>query len=113
MSADYEAETKKLKDRYYELQGLLDGFKKQNRDARKFAELVEAYTDITEVTEELLHTLVDKIVVHEKEVIDGEIIMRVDIYYRFIGKVGDQDGEALKAPKIRRNTKLLMEAGAI
>lgn len=113
MSADYEAETKKLKDRYYELQGLLDGFKKQNRDARKFAELVEAYTDIIEVTEELLHTLVDKIVVHEKEVINGEIIMRVDIYYRFIGKVGDQDGEALKAPKIRRNSKLLMEAGAI
>ena len=57
--------------------------------------------------------MVDKIVVHEKEVINGEIIMRVDIYYRFIGKVGDQDGEALKAPKIRRNTKLLMEAGAI
>ena len=73
----------------------------------------EAYTDITEVTEELLHTLVDKIVVHEKEVIDGEIIMRVDIYYRFIGKVGDAEGEALKAPKIRRNTKLLMEAGII
>ena len=45
--------------------------------------------------------------------INGEIIMRVDIYYRFIGKVGDQDGEALKAPKIRRNTKLLMEAGVI
>ena len=115
--SDLETILKKLyEDRvfgYYELQGLLDGFKKQNRDARKFAELVEAYTDITEVTEELLHTLVDKIVVHEKEVINGEIIMRVDIYYRFIGKVGDQDGEALKAPKIRRNTKLLMEAGAI
>lgn len=50
---------------------------------------------------------------HEKEVIDGKIVMRVDIYYRFIGKVGDKDGEDLKAPKIRRNTKLLMEAGVI
>lgn len=113
MSADYEEEAKRLKDRYYELQGLLDTFTKQNQDAKKFAKLVETYTDITEVTEELLHTLVDKIVVHEKEVIDGEIVMRVDIYYRFIGKVGDKDGEALKAPKIRRNTKLLMEAGVI
>ena len=111
MSADYEAETVRVKDRYYELQTLLDGFSKQSRDAQKFAKLVEAYTDITEVTEELLHTLVDKIVVHEKEVVDGKIIMRVDIYYRFIGKVGDKDGEALQAPKIRRNTKLLMEAG--
>ena len=113
MSADYEAELKKMKDRYYELQGMLDTFTKQNQDVKKFAKLVETYTDITEVTEELLHTLVDKNVVHEKEVIDGEIIMRVDIYYRFIGKVGDKDGEALKAPNIRRNTKLLMEAGVL
>lgn len=113
MSADYEAETVRVKDRYYELQTLLDGFSKQSRDAQKFAKLVESYTDITEVTEELLHTLVDKIVVHEKEVVDGKIIMRVDIFYRFIGKVGDKDGEALQAPKIRRNTKLLMEAGVL
>lgn len=113
MSADYEAEAKKLKERYYELQTLLDTYSKQTDDIRRFAKLVEAYTDITEVTEELLHTLVDKIVVHEKEVVDGEIIMRVDIYYRFIGKVGDAEGEALKAPKIHRNTKLLMEAGII
>ena len=113
MSADYEEESKKLKQRYCELQGLLNTFAKQNQDAKKFAKLVETYTDITEVTEELLHTLVDKIVVHEKEVIDGKIVMRVDIYYRFIGRVGDKDGEDLKAPKIRRNTKLLMEAGVI
>ena len=113
MSADYEAELKKMKDRYYELQGMLDTFTKQNQDVKKFAKLVETYTEIPEVTEELLHTLVDKMVVHEEEVIDGEIIMRVDIYYRFIGHVSDKDGEALKAPNIRRNTKLLMEAGVL
>ena len=113
MSADYEAESKKLKDRYYELQNLLDTYSRQSRDAREFAKLVERYTDITEVTEELLHTLIDKIVVHKKEVVDGEVIMRVDIYYRFIGKVGNADGEALKAPKIRRNTRLLAEAGVL
>lgn len=104
LSADYEVEEKKLKDRYNELQGLLDGFTKQSRNARDFAKLVESYTDITEVTEELLHTLVDKIVVHEKEVVDGETIMRVDIYYRFIGKVGDWDGEALAVSGMRVNT---------
>lgn len=54
MSADYEAELKKMKDRYYELQGMLDTFTKQNQDVKKFAKLVETYTDITEVTEELL-----------------------------------------------------------
>ena len=113
MSADYEAEAKKLNDRYNELQGLLANYTKQSRNAKDFAKLVEPYTDIAEVTAELLHTLVDKIVVHEKEVVDGEIIMLVDIYYRFIGKVGNADGEPLKAPKIRRSTKMLMKAGVL
>ena len=73
---------------------------------------MEQYTDITELTPELLHTLVEKIVVHEKEVVDGQIVMRVDIYYRFIGKVGAENGDNLKATNFRRNSKLLAEAGA-
>lgn len=113
LSATYEAEAATLKSRYSELQNLLSGYSKQTRNAKEFAELVEQYTDITELTETLLHTLIDKIIVHEKEVIDGEIVMKVDIYYRFIGKVGDENGEEIKAPKMRRNTKLLMEAGVL
>lgn len=91
----------------------MSSFTKKARSAKAFAEQVEQYTDITEVTAELLHALVENIVVHEKEVVDGQIIMRVDIYYRFIGKIGAMDGEDLQAPKIRRNTKLLREAGVL
>lgn len=111
MSANYEAEMTQMKTRYTEIQMQLSTYARKTRSAKVFADLVEQYTNITEVTAELLHTLIDKIVVHEKEVIDGQIIMRVDIHYRFIGKVGSMDGEDLQAPKIRRNTKLLMEAG--
>ena len=93
MSADYEAEQKKAKDRLNELQGQLDAFTKRTRDVKDFAALVEQYPDITELNEEMLHTLIDKIVVHEKELDDdGEVVMKVDIYYRFIGKVGDING---------------------
>ncbi len=74
---------------------------------------MEPYSDITVLTEELLHTLIDKIVVHEKEVIDGETVMRAEVYYRFIGSVGDKNGETLKVSKARRNTKLLMETDVI
>ena len=99
LSADYEAESSKLKDRCKELQNLLDSFTKRSREARDFAALVEQYTDITELTEELVHTLIEKIVVHEKMVADTETTMRVDIYYRFVGNVGGLDGEVLKAKK--------------
>ena len=96
ISADYEAEQKKAKNRLGELQNQLDAFTKRARNARDFAALVEQYTDITKLDAELLHTLIDKIVVHEKEMDDdGVVVMKVDIYYRFIGKVGDMKGEDL------------------
>lgn len=40
-----------------------------------------------------LHTLIDRIVIHEKEMDGDEMIMRVDVYYRFIGYVGDKTGD--------------------
>ena len=77
-------------------------------DIQKHAALAAADHDAyVEITAELLQMLVDKIIVYEKEVIDGQIIMRVDIYYRFIGKVGTVDSNSLPAPRIRRDTKLL------
>ena len=53
--------------------------------------------DIQELTAPLLHTLIDHVVIHEKEEVDGEVIMRVEIYYRFIGKVGDENGDDICA----------------
>ena len=104
MSESYEAETATLKTRQTELQNLMSAHKKKTNDTRNFAELVRQYTDITELTEPLLHTLIEKIVVHEKERLDGEMIMRVEIYYCFIGKVGSADGKDLTAPQIRRKS---------
>ena len=46
--------------------------------------------DITDVTEEILNTLVNMIIVHEKEVINDEIIIKLDIYYCCIGNIGDE-----------------------
>ena len=51
--------------------------------------MVAPYANITELDEELVHTLIEKIIVHEKEIIDGETVMRIEIYYRFIGKTSD------------------------
>ncbi len=52
--------------------------------------------------------LIEKVVVHEKEIIDGETVMRTDIYYRFISKVGNEDGESLKTQKTRQGSHKLV-----
>ena len=107
MSASYEDEAAKLKERSMELQRMMDAWGKRSRNAGEFAELVAQYTDITELTEELLNTLIEKIVVHEKEIIDGEAVMRLDIHYRFIGKIGEDTGDDTKVKvKVRKFFKV-------
>ena len=95
LSASYEDESKKLKERYMELQNRIASYGRQSKSSEEFAELVSRYTDITELSEELLNTLVEKIAVHEREIVDGEALMRVDIYYRFVGSIGGDEGVLL------------------
>ena len=81
--------------------------RKESMAIERFTEMIEPYVNITELTEELLNTLLEKVVVHEKEVINGQMAMRVDIYYRFIRNIGDESGGSLLAPGMRRNNKML------
>ena len=89
LSAKYEAETKELKTRATEIQALLTEATTKTQDIQDFTDLVAPYANITELNEKLVHTLIKKIIVHEKEIINGETVMRIEIYYRFIGKTGD------------------------
>ena len=49
--------------------------------------LIKQYANPTELTAELLNTLIEKIVVHEATTVDGMREQNIDIYYRFIGKI--------------------------
>ena len=68
-----------------------------------FLDKAKRYTDITELTPELLRLFIEKIVVHEKEVKwSKHASQTVEIYYNGIGYVGSgqQDvEEALEAPE--------------
>lgn len=50
--------------------------------------MIKKYRSPTELTAELLNTLIEKIVVHEAvKQNDGTREQEVEIYYRFIGKI--------------------------
>ena len=50
--------------------------------------LIRRYTDPTELTAELLNTLIEKILVHEAvKHPDGTREQEVEIFYRFVGKI--------------------------
>ena len=57
-------------------------------DAEKWIALMKECVNPTELTAELLNTLIEKIVVHEAvKGEDGSREQEVEIFYRFIGKI--------------------------
>ena len=40
-----------------------------------------------ELTTEILHEFIDKVVVHHRQQIDGQTVQKVEIYYKIVGKV--------------------------
>lgn len=58
------------------------------KNVEYFLPLIRKYTDITELNAHVLNELIEKIVVHEKQVDgDGVKSQEVDIYYKFIGYI--------------------------
>ena len=56
--------------------------------AEKWIGLMKQYVNPTELTAELLHTLIENILVHEEQTSeDGSREQEVEIFYRFIGKI--------------------------
>ena len=91
MSENMEKELSTVKARLNEITSVLKNSEKNAENAKRFIQLIENYTDITELDYELIHTLIEKIYIHERQNIDGKAVVKVDIYYRFIGYISNND----------------------
>lgn len=85
LSGAYESEQAELKAQNAMLQAEVDSFDADSVKADRFIELLEKYTDFTELTAPMINELVDRIVVHEADKSSGKRIQRVDIHLSFIG----------------------------
>ena len=70
LSTKYDAETRGLKICAAEIQALLTEATTKTQGIQDFTDLLAPYANITELDEELVHTLIEKIIVHEKEIIN-------------------------------------------
>ncbi len=87
LSANYEREQTELENKIHELSETISANHKNDENAVNFVDLIKGYSDIGELTQALLNTLIDRIEVHEPEEIDGEYVQLVDIYYKFVGMI--------------------------
>lgn len=86
MSTNYENEQKMLEGRVSELCDLISDEQETNINVERFLALVQKYTDIQELTAEVVREFVEKIYVHQVERIDGRKIQRVRIVWNCIGE---------------------------
>ena len=89
LSASYEAEQNQLESRKAELTEFIDASKKQRLNVDSFLGMVRKYTDITELTAEIIRSFVEKIEVLKPEKVPGTRTKKqtIVIYWNFIGAV--------------------------
>jgi len=86
MMEAYESEQRELKERYEALIAAIGQAEEAYDNVGNFVNLIRKHTDIQELDAHILNLLIDKIVVHEKVILeDGNKSQRVDIHYKFIG----------------------------
>ena len=92
MAPGYEREQALLKAKRDELSREIESSEEVYENIERFLPVIWKYTDIEKLDARILNELIDRIVVHEKELgPDGLKHQRVDIHYKFIGYV-DIDG---------------------
>ena len=88
LSEKYQGEQRELDVKIERLHEAMETAAQTAVDAEKWIGLMKQYVNPTELTAELLNTLIEKILVHEAvKSEDGSREQEVEIFYRFIGKI--------------------------
>jgi len=86
MSANYEAEQQTIENRLAELKSIMTEEKENALNVDHFLTLVRKYTDIKEITAEIIREFVEKIYVYKADRIDGRRVQRIKIVWNCIGE---------------------------
>ncbi len=86
MSASYEEEQHTLESRVAELKALIASEKERSASVDSFLTLVRKYTDIQELTAEVIREFVEKVYVYQTERVGGYKVQRIRIVWNCIGE---------------------------
>ena len=85
LSFNYDKEQQELKLKIEQLSKDIENTEKKDTDVTQFISNVKKYTEIEHLTAEILNELIERIVIHQQEKIDGKKTQEIDIYYRGVG----------------------------
>ena len=87
LAKSYEDEGNDLKQKTIELQNALTASVQDEEKLSKFLKIVKAYTEIQELTPEILNSFIEKIYIGETKRYDGRKMQDVEIIYKFVGAI--------------------------
>ncbi len=85
LTVSLETEQRQLKAAIPEMEASLDATTDKAADLQRFIERARQVTRLTELTPEIVHEFIEKIVVSKPNKVDGKRHQRVDIHYNTIG----------------------------
>ena len=88
LSLNYEREQKDLKEKINKLATTIDKTKQEEINLTTFIDKVKKYTEIKELTPEIVNELIDKIYVYQQTKLNGKKYQQIDIYYAGVGIIG-------------------------
>lgn len=94
LSQSYEEEQKQLQTSISDLTEKLTKQQEYSLNISKFMARILKYTELPELTVEIVNELIDKIVIHKPTGTKRNRIIQIDIYYNFIGKLNNEKSES-------------------
>lgn len=96
LSMSYEEEQQGLKADISEMESYLETETDKTESLQKFIDKVKKITELRELTPELIHEFIDRIIVYAPRYLDGKRVQLMDIYYNGVGILRELNPEEME-----------------
>ena len=96
LSISYEEEQQHLKADIPEMESYLETETDKTENLQKFIDKVKKITELKELTPELIHEFIDRIIVYAPRYLDGKRVQLMDIYYNGVGILRELSPEEME-----------------
>lgn len=88
LSKRIESEQQEIKTHIDALNSQLEDCRKEENRIQRFLDILREIEDLQSLDKVLLNKLIDKIIVSEREIVDGKRLQSIEIHYKFVGNIG-------------------------
>lgn len=96
LSMSYEEEQQRLKADVPEMESYLETETDKTESLQKFIDKVKKITELKELTPELIHEFIDRIIVYAPRYLDGKRVPLMNIYYNGVGILRELSPEEME-----------------